>query len=169
MAWVEFTAAREKYNDAVSELNAAEQERAWNAEQLAKQQQEELPKIVAQEREKLLARYPSLKDAKVAEKTKAEMASIISEKYGVHPDEIANVADHRAVAMMLDLLDYQRIKAAAPAAKAKLESKPPLVKPAKRVSPQAKAHGDLRDLHDAHRKSGGRMETAVAILKNFDL
>ena len=168
MAWVEFSAAKEQYEAKVQRLNEVARQRQQYAEQQKQQQNAELPKIVAQEREKLLARYPSLKDAKVAEKTKAEMASVIAEKYGFAPDEIANVADHRAVAMMLDLLDYQRIKAAAPAAKAKLESKPPLVKPAKRTSPQAKAQSERQDLH-ARLGRTGRRDDAVAILKALDL
>lgn len=168
IAWVEYQSAKEDYEGKIGKLQAVHNQRLAAQQKAAEEQQAKMPEIVAQEREKLLARRPHLKDPQIAAKTKAEMASIISEKYGFSPDEIANVADSRAVEMMLDLLDYQRIKNAAPAAKAKVETKPPLVKAAKRQSAQSQAERERQTLRNRHRQTG-RVDDAVAILKSWNL
>jgi ribosomal protein L17 len=89
--------------------------------------------------------------------------------YGFDADQVTNLADSRAVAMALDLIEYHKIKAALPTAKAKVETKPPLVKAAKRASPEHRRNTELQSMRDRLGKTG-RRDDAVAILKalNFD-
>jgi ribosomal protein L17 len=116
----------------------------------------------------LLERFPKLKDPEVAKKYKADMVDVMTRIYGFDADQVTNLADSRAVAMALDLIEYHKIKAALPTAKAKVETKPPLVKAAKRASPESRKQAELNSLRDRHAKSG-RRDDAVAILKALDL
>jgi hypothetical protein len=168
IAWVEYQAQKEQYEQRIGKLNEVHQQRIAAQQQAEAERAKEMPKIVEQERAKLLDRFPKLKDPEVAKKTKTEMVDVFQREYGLTAEEVANVADSRVVAVMLDALEYRKLKAAAPAAKAKVEAKPPLVKAAKRPSPEAAKAKERQAMHDRLGKTGSRMD-AVAILKALDL
>jgi hypothetical protein len=167
-AWVQYSSEKEAYEERLGEVRTVYAQSEAEKAKAAEEQAQQLPKIVEQERAKLLERFPKLKDHEVAKKYKAEMVDVISRHYGYSPEEIANVADSRAVTMMLDLNEFHKIKAALPTAKAKVETKPPLVKAAKRASPEHRKNTELQALRDRHAKSG-RRDDAVAYLKALDL
>lgn len=168
IAWLEFQAAKEGYEQRLGKVREVYQQSEAQKAKALEEQQRAMPQIVEQERSKLLERFPKLKDPEYAKKTKAEMVDVFQREYGLSADEVANVADSRVVAVMLDALEYRRLKAATPAVKAKVESKPPLIKAAKRADPAQSANRQRADLHAKLRKSGSRMD-AVEILKALDL
>jgi hypothetical protein len=167
-AWVQYSSEKEAYEERLGKVRTVYQQSEAQKAKAAEDQAKELPKIVEQERAKLLERFPKLKDPEVAKKYKADMVDVMTRIYGFDADQVTNLADSRAVAMALDLIEYHKIKAALPTAKAKVETKPPLVKAAKRASPESRKQAELNSLRDRHAKSG-RRDDAVAILKALDL
>lgn len=168
IAWLEFQAAERAYNARLGKIREVYlQSEALKAKE-REERQREMPKIVEQERSKLLERFPKLKDPEIARKTKTEMVDVFQREYGLSAEEVANVADSRVVAVMLDALEYRRLKAATPAVKAKIEAKPPLIKAAKRADPAQSANRQRQDLHAKLKKTGSRLD-AVEILKSLDL
>jgi hypothetical protein len=168
IAWLEFQAAKENYEERLGKVRGVYQQAEAHKAKQAEEQQARMPEIIEAERTKLFERFPRLKDPEIARKTKTEMVETFQREYGLSPEEVANVADSRVVAVMLDALEYRKLKAAAPAAKAKVESKPPLVKAAKRQNPQSQAEREKQTLRNRHRQTG-RIDDAVAILKSWNL
>ena len=167
-AWTVYMEAKENYEERLGKVRTVYQQSEAQKAKAAEDQAKELPRIVEAERAKLLQRFPKLKDPDTAKKYKADMVDVMTRIYGFDADQVANLADSRAVHMALDLIEFHRIKNAAPAAKAKVETKPPLVKAAKRASPESRKAGEMQSLRDRLGKSG-RRDDAVAYLKALNL
>jgi ribosomal protein L17 len=167
-AWVQYSSEKEAYEERLGKFREVKRQSDEYKARIEADQAKELPKIVERERAKLFERFPKLKDHQTAAKYKAEMLDMMTRVYGFDAEQVANLADSRAVHMALDLIEYHKIKAALPTAKAKVETKPPLVKAAKRASPEHRKNVELQSLRERHAKSG-RRDDAVAILKALDL
>lgn len=111
------------------QLQAADMEAAKRVEQ-------EMPKIIATEREKFMKRYPHLRDKKVAEKTMNELFEVFEREYGLPVQEVQGVRDSRVMSVMMDALSYRRLKAkqANKKAQAQLQGKPQMIKASRRQS-----------------------------------
>ena len=168
MAWMEYNAQRELYAEKWEKVNSVQGQREAERQRMEQERQQQLPKIIESERAKIVEKFPKMKDPEVAKKTTAEMLDVIPRVYGFSQEELQQVIDSRYVHILMDALEYNRIKTAQPAAKEKVASKPPLIKAQKRQSPAAKQGQERRELHDRLRKSGSKMD-AVAILKALDL
>jgi len=168
MAWLKYNAEVELYREKWDKVNSVQQQREAEMQRQMQERQQHLPQIIEAERAKIVEKFPKLKDPEVAKKTTAEMMDVIPRAYGFSQEELSQVMDSRYVHILMDALEYQRIKNAQPAAKEKVASKPPLIKAQKRQSPAAKQGQERKELHDRHRKTGSKMD-AVAILKALDL
>ena len=96
------------------------------------------------------------------------MADVLNREYGLAPEDYAELADHRAIEVLLDAVEYRKLKAAKPAVQVKLENKPPVLKPTKRVDAVSQGKAALAEKKAAFKKTGSR-EALVEVLKNFDL
>lgn len=168
VAWIEYTAAKEDYDEKMRAVHYHQQQAEAERQRLQQEQQQALSRNVEAERAKLLERFPKLKDPAVAQKTQAEITDVFTREFGFTLEEIANVSDARMMSVMLDALEYRKLKSAAPAVKAKVEAKPPLVKAAKRASPADRQNKELSAMRERLGKTG-RRDDAVAILKALDL
>jgi len=168
MAWITYNAEKENYDYAIGRLNDVHHQRNAEMQRAMEERQQQMPQIIEAERARLLDLRPALKDPKAMEKARSDIYEVIPKAYGWSQEQIAQVTDAGYVAAMLDLVEYQKIKSAAPAAKAKVETKPPLVKPAKRANVKANAANSRSEMHDRLRKTGSRQD-AVAILKALQL
>lgn len=103
----------------------------------AKRVEQEMPKIIATEREKFMKRYPHLRDQKVAQKTMNELFEVFEREYGLPVQEVQSVRDSRVMSVMMDALSYRRLKAkqANKKAQAQLQGKPQMIKASRAQSP----------------------------------
>jgi hypothetical protein len=168
MAWMEYNAQRELYAEKWDKVNSVQQQREAEMQRQMQEREQHIPQIIEAERSKIVEKFPKLKDPEFAKKTTTEMMDVIPRVYGVPVEELSQVMDSRYVHILMDAMEYQRIKNAQPAVKEKVVSKPPLIKAQKRQSPAAKQSNERKELHDRHRKTGSKMD-AVAILKALDL
>ena len=168
MAWMEYNAQRELYAEKWDKVNSVHEQSQAEKLRMEQERQQLLPQIIETQRSRIVERFPKLKDPEVAKKATTDIMEVIPKVYGFSPEELSQVMDSRFVHALMNLVEFERIKNAQPAAKEKVASKPPLIKAQKRQSPAAKQSNERKELHDRHRKTGSKMD-AVAILKALDL
>lgn len=98
---------------ALTAQQEAESRRVWEAR-------------AAEESKRLLEKLPAWKDSKKAEAEQRELVEFLTRDLGYTPDEVAQVADHRAILLARDALLYRKQLQAKSQQKA---TPPPAVKP----------------------------------------
>lgn len=99
------------------------------------QQKEQLAAYEKREDEALRTAIPALRDQGKYRAFMAELEKIAPD-YGITPDELKGVKDHRQILVLRDALAYRRMKARAPEVRKAIEGKPPVVTSAKRTNPK---------------------------------
>lgn len=160
--------ARNAHENAVAQFHQLRQAGEWERQQQAEQQQAEIQKLVAAERQKLIERIPEFRNPEHAKAANAEMQDVFRREYGLEPNDYAGIFDHRAVRVMLDALAYRKLQAQKPVAKAKVENKPPVMKAGKRPSVQASKQAEHQKKIDRLRKTGSS-DALEAVLMDLDL
>ena len=85
------------------------------------------------------------------------------EKYGFKPEEVNAITDHRAIKVLKDAMEYQRLKAKPPVEKRAVPQAPKVVKPGAGEKPDAGAEEWSKGM--AKLKQSGRTEDAVGLAK----
>lgn len=134
----------------------------------AKRVEQEMPKIIATEREKFMKRYPHLRDKKVAEKTMNELFEVFEREYGLPVQEVQSVRDSRVMSVMMDALSYRRLKAkqANKKAQAQLQGKPQMIKTSRAQSPVESQKWGLKAKKERFAKNPSR-EAGVDLLMDL--
>lgn len=117
----------------------------------------------AKEATALLQKRPELRDNARAEQVGREIQQYILPHYGFQPDEMSSLYDHRVADMLMDLIEYRKLKAQAPKATQKAETAAPVVKSGTRQSAADSQARALRDAKARLRKSGSMEDGAAAI------
>lgn len=140
---------------------AAEQERI-KAEQ-AREQAEARDRLLTEESEKLLRAIPEWSDPKVRD---AESPKLIEtgKAYGFEPDEIGEVVDHRAIAILRDAMRYRELVAKSKDVSAKVEAKK-VAKPGTASAPPSKAQALQRA--QTRLRQSGRVDDAAAAIERL--
>lgn len=85
------------------------------------------------------------------------------EKYGFKPEEVNAITDHRAIKVLKDAMEYQRLKAKPVVEKRAVPQAPKVVKPGAGEKPDAGAEDWNKGM--AKLKQSGRTEDAVGLAK----
>lgn len=167
VAWSIYSQQKDEYDRQVQQFQQMQSQHQQELQRQAEQQKREFAQYVDQERQKLLEARPELKDPKRLEEVRAGM-SVFAEHYGFTPQETESIADSRMLRAMLDLIEYHKIRNAAPKAKAKLVGKPKMLKSGKTQTAQDKSSRLQKEKADRLRKTGS-LEAAVDALLDMDL
>lgn len=143
---------------------AQEQERVRQEE--LKAQQAEFKTYLNSQREQLLVKLPTWKDAEVAKKEKAELVAYAKEQ-GYSEEDIGQVADHRVFLMLRKAMLYDKAQKNRPNVQKKIE-KVLVTKPGSKDSRPSREVTELTRGKQRLAKTG-RVEDAAAVLeKMFD-
>jgi len=128
-----------------------------------RQQSEELPK----QREAMLNMIPAWRDEKVMSRDAPEMARFVHEKFGITPQETANLTDARVVYAMHRLwqLESQTSDAAVKAKKVKIP--PKSMKPGTRTAKKTAANERREKAAAKLQRSGKRSDLAALVFENI--
>lgn len=171
LAWNEFLIAERNYKAEMEAFHGMQQQ--TEAERAREQQQREaqMQEQIRANREILLQKRPELKDPETARRIAGELVTVFKRDYGASEEVINSITDPIAVQVMLDALEYRKLKAKAPATAQAVKAKPKLVKPVssgKRANPDAQAQNARKAKVDRLRKTGS-FEAAIDALMDFDL
>lgn len=130
------------------------------------QQKEQLAAYERSEEAALLSAIPALRDGSKRRAFVAEVEKIAGE-YGISPEELKGVKDHRQWLVLRDALAYRRTKARAPEVKKAIESKPP-IKTGRRQDPN-QSRKQAKQNRTERLKTEGTFDAGVAALMDMDL
>lgn len=164
---VGYMQAKDAYERRMAEFNQIRQMQQVEQQRQQAESQQEMQRRLAEEREKLHQVMPELKDPAQFEAFRTDLMKHGTEDYGVTPEELSSIDDHRYLRILSDAIAYRKLKAKAPAARQKLESKPKL-KQRRRMDPKAKTSREAQARQQKLRKSGD-FDAGVAALMDLDL
>lgn len=159
----EFPTLWAQHQQRQNELRVVQEERARAMEAVQRDHAEAHQRYLSEEQTKLLDAIPEWKDA---EKSKAEKAELVAfaKKSGFTQEELAQVADHRAVLLLRKAMLYDKAQAKKPAIVQRIEK----VKTAT-PGPTSQAKKPVSDLTKARQRLAktGRIDDAAEAFGNM--
>ena len=154
--------AQKRYEADVQQFNALVQQRQAEQNELIKKQAEQQQTQLQQEFAKLVEVMPKMKDKAARDAFRKEAEEIGGKTYGITPEEISQIGDHRYMRILHDALQYRKAVEKAAAVKKEVAAKPKLVQQ-QRMAPQAIQERDREGRFKALRESGSLDAAAKAI------
>jgi hypothetical protein len=152
------------YNERMKYVSALHQQKQQEQAQLSEREKHDYAEFQKEQQQLLFQKLPHLKDSAKLEAFKTDISEIGMKLYGVQPDEVNSIADHRYMRILHDAIAYQKLKAKAATVQKQVVSKPKLVQQ-QRMAPQTIQERDRIGRFEAHRKSGSIDSAAQAIEK----
>jgi hypothetical protein len=150
------------YEQNMRKLNTLDQQRQQQTAAQRQRQQEQAKQYLKDQRAELLRVRPELKDTKRRDEMYAEIMDIGVNHYGITPEEVPKIDDHRYMNILLDALAYQKLKRKAGAVQKTVAAKPKLVQQ-QRMAPQAVQVRDRQGRFEALRSTGSIDAAAKSI------
>lgn len=160
--------AKENYALEVERFNQLRAMQAQEAQERQAQTQEQVKAQIERERDALFNAVPELK---APGKLEAFQSTLVdnAKLYGVTPEEVNSIADHRQLIILRDAIAYRKLKAdAAQKAKAATEGKPKVLVGGKRMDPNTKISREKQVRSERLRKTGD-LDAGIAALMDLDL
>lgn len=169
IGWMEYEARKEDYENHRQYVQRIQHaQRAQEAKAKA-EREAMMPKVIAGEVQKLHERHPRLKDPEVAQRTIQNLYQVFEKAYGITPQEIAQVYDHRTMSVMLDALAFRELDAKKAKVSAKIKDKPA---PRKVLRASGRQSKEDQDRHGAKTRlkrlrETGSLDAAAESLMDF--
>tara|TARA_R110002110_G_scaffold3951_1_gene20559 strand:- start:203 stop:1252 length:1050 start_codon:yes stop_codon:yes gene_type:complete len=160
----EYLIKRDEFRQAQDELRGHQSRREYEQQQLSKQQQSEMKKVLHEETQKLVSVMPEWGDN---EKRKEIITGIreYATSHGYSQQELATLADHRALIMLHKAMQFDNISQSDIKAK-KIKNKPKVIRSGKGKS--SKENSKKKRAVQMKRLQGtGRVDDASALLEDF--
>jgi hypothetical protein len=154
--------AQRQYEQEVQQFNAIVQQREQQTAAERQQQERDRKATIAEEQAKLFEKMPKLKDEKARAAFYKEAVEIGTSTYGIAPEEIGQIGDHRYMRILHDAIQYRKAVAKAGSVQKQVSAKPKLVQQ-QRMAPQAVQARDREGKFQALRESGSIDDAARAI------
>ena len=139
---------------------------AKETEQVQAKQQADFTSYLAEQSKLLETKIPEWADKSARDKGVAELATTISDAYGITGDELKQVVDHRHVLILRDAAKWQKLQKSKPAIVNKVRAAPKLIKPGSQQSRAAQEGLEVQK-DRAKLRSTGKVSDAVAPLKRL--
>lgn len=142
---LEYTRQRDVLRDRKEALEKVRAEQQQMQQQQLAELQGQAQQRMAYEREQLPELIPEWRDEKVAQEEKAALVTF-AQRYGYSEQELSNISDSRAVAVLRKAYLYDQLVSKKPAAQKKTQKAPKMTKAGQ---PQSKAQTSTRRKRDA--------------------
>jgi hypothetical protein len=117
-------------------------------------------------REELTKARPELRDKAKWSAFERDIMRGATETYGFSVDDLIGIADHRPLLVLADALAYRKSQKAIPAAKKRIEAKPPVTKPSRR-QPLTESKLKQQDRYDRELRSTGSLRAGAMAIKDL--
>jgi hypothetical protein len=164
LAYLEWQQKRDEYQAHLQAWQTFTQQREAEEKRKAETAAEESRNRVLAEREALFAKIPTLKDPSKGDALWKSFKQGAQEHYGIPPDLVDSVGDHRLILVLRDALEYRRLKAKAPQVREEVSRRPP--PSGKRFDANANARRDQQARTERLQQTGS-FDDGVAALKNL--
>lgn len=165
-SYIHWSAERDKWALHQQAYQVFQQQKAEEQQRQNGETQKQAETRLMREREALLKAMPVLKDPVKGKVAWDTMVSGAAEHYGITPDMVNTIGDHRLLVVLREALAYRRLKASAPQVRQQVAQRP--VKPGRRAAPTVTAQRE-RQGRTERLRSTGSFEDGVVALQDFDL
>lgn len=132
--------AKATFEERMKKLSTLAEQRQGESQQLTAKQQQDAQEFAATEWNKFLDVIPKLKDEKKLEAFRHDVKEVAIKEYGLAPDELKNVIDHRYMRVLHDAIAYRKLVAKSKTVPETVAAKPKLQANRQRMSiPDVKA------------------------------
>lgn len=153
-AWVQYQEQVQKYNQVVTAWQAMHQGREADKQRAEQEQKARHDAYLAEQRTNLFEKIPVLKDEKKRQEWFESAYRDTEKYYGIKPEELNNVTDHRFYVALKDALSLRRAKEKAPAVQKEVQAKPMMAQGSgRRPNPEAQAQREINGLGKQFRQS----------------
>jgi hypothetical protein len=160
----EYLVKRDEFRQAQDELRGHQSRREYEQQQLGQQQKSEVKKILQEETQKLVSVMPEWGDN---EKRKAIITDIreYATSHGYSENELATLADHRALIMLHKAMQFDSISQSDIKSK-KIKNKPKVIRSGKGKSSKENSR-KKRAVQMKRLQGSGHLNDASALLEDF--
>jgi hypothetical protein len=158
---------KEAYDRGMQRLQAATAARQNIGQQSQQMSQGEMAEIRQRELTLLQERIPELQKQEAKEKLFSEIVEVGGKAYGIKPEEVAQILDHRHIMVLRDAISWRKLQKEKMEAVRKAKSAPP-IKPSARVEPGTRDAKQQAAAIDRLKSEGSR-EALMGALTNKDL
>lgn len=152
--------AKATYEEQMKKLNTLAEQRQGESQQLTAKQQQDMENFAANEWGKFLETIPKLKDEKKLEAFRNDVKEVAIKDYGLAPEELKAVVDHRYMRVLHDAIAYRKLVSKSKAVPEKVAAKPRLQANKQRMSiPDVKAR-DVEGRFQALKKNPNDLRAA---------
>jgi|SRR5215217_73532 len=154
-AWVQYQEEVQKYNQVVNAWQAMHQGREADKQRTQQEQKAKQDAYLAEQRTHLFEKIPVLKDDKKRQEWFDSAYRDTEKYYGITPEELNNVTDHRFYVALKDALSLRRAKEKAPTVQKEVQAKPMMAQGSgRRPNPEAQAARETGNLRKQLRETG---------------
>lgn len=154
-----------EYNTLSKRLQDAQAKREKTGAQFMEAQQKFQSEMLARERDALVRAVPDWRDSSKFKQAQTRIVNYLTER-GYTQQELANLADHRALLVAYDAARYRESQKALKASAKNLGTKPKVVKPGASVT-KAQANDEQAKALRQRLKQTGKLEDAAKLFERF--
>jgi hypothetical protein len=159
---VQYTVQRERYRQHQEAQQAVQSERQRLHEQMVAEQRQHLAEHIRAESARLVEKIPEWSKPEIAKVEKSRIAEY-AKNIGYSEQEIGQIYDSRAVALMRKAMLYDELQSRKPVAQRKIESAPKMVTPGT-PQRQNQKNSDKTRLQQRLAKTGSVQDAAALIM-----
>jgi hypothetical protein len=167
VAFHDWQLAQSQWQTHVNAYQTFQQQKQAGEQRKAGETQKQMQERLGRERDALLNAIPVLKDPVKGKQVLEAISAGAAQHYGIKPEDLQGISDHRYFVILRDALAYRRIKDAAPKASAEVARKP-AVRDGRRAPATQQATRERQARTEQLRKTHS-FEDGVAALQDFDL
>lgn len=169
IAYLEYRQQKDAWDQKMGKLNGLMQAKQQEQQNLTRQQEEQQKQFLESEKVKLYEALPRLKDEAKRKAFLTDAVEIGTSVYGLTPQDITGISDHRYMRILADAMAYRKAIAKRdtdkPAPNAQ-QQRQPRIPPQQRMSAQTPQQRDSRNAFERLRQTGSARD-AEAALMNF--
>lgn len=162
VGYMQWQHANNQWMEHVQAYQAFQQQKQQVEQVRAGETQKQATERLQRERDALLNAWPTLRDPVKGKQAWDNLVSGAQQHYGIAPEEVNGVSDHRMIQVLRDAMELRRIRESAPKVQAQVR------KPAMQDAPRAaqKPNADRQTQTERFRKTGS-LDDAAAVLRNL--
>lgn len=168
IAYVEYRQAKDVWDQKMGKLHGLWQAKQQEEQTLTQKQAQQQQQALESEKEKLFEAIPRLKDEAKRKAFLTDAVEIGTSVYGLTPQDIVGISDHRVMRVLADALAYRKAIAkrdtSQPAADTAQQSRQPRIPPQQRMSAQTPQQRDSRNAFERLRQSGSARDAEAALM-----
>lgn len=167
-AWVKYQEQVQKYNQVVTAWQTMHQGREADKQRSEQEQKARQDAYLAEQRTNLFEKIPVLKDDKKRQEWFASAYRDTEKYYGIKPEELNNVTDHRFYVALKDALALRRAKEKAPTVQKEVQGKPMMAQGSgRRPNPESQAARETDGMRKRLRETGSEADAEALLAKIF--